>query len=72
VSDLPENQCELLLKAWLQDRGRGAAVTLCVHTSLSESEISNWLAQRRALTPHKLVEAISWLINSGEVSVCLT
>lgn len=57
------------LRKYLELEGRGAATELCINTSLSASEVSNWLAKRRALASPKLVEAIGWLVSSGKMSI---
>jgi len=64
-------ELENTLRSYLSVRGRGAAHELCLNTELTESDISNWLAGRRALPCHKLVAAVGWLISQGRISVTI-
>lgn len=69
MGETEEHPLEGYLKRYLELKGRGAATELCINTDLAASDISNWLAGRRALPSHKLVSAIDWLISSGQASL---
>ncbi len=58
-----------VLKEWLEREGRGAAALLAKETCLKESDISNWLAERRALPEWKLVDALQWLVSDKRISI---
>lgn len=58
-----------VLKEWMQHNGRGAAALLAQNTTLTESDISNWLAGRRALPDWKLTDALEWLVETRRISV---
>lgn len=58
-----------VLREWLEREGRGSAATLAKETCLTESDISNWLAKRRALPEWKLVDALQWLVSDKRISI---
>jgi hypothetical protein len=58
-----------VLRGWIQFAGRGASATLARSTTLTESDISNWLAGRRQLPDWKLNDAVEWLLRSNRVSI---
>jgi hypothetical protein len=71
--ELPDDASSGVLGAvlceWLEREGRGSATLLAKETCLTESDISNWLAKRRALPEWKLVDALQWLVSTGRISV---
>ena len=71
--ELPDDACYghlgNILREWLEREGRGSAVMLAKETCLTESDISNWLAKRRALPEWKLVDALQWLVSTGRISI---
>lgn len=58
-----------ILREWMEREGRGAAALLAKETCLRESDISNWLAKRRALPEWKLVDALQWLVSDKRISI---
>ena len=59
----------LILREWLERMGRGSATLLARETCLTESDISNWLAERRQLPEWKLLDALRWLTSTGRITV---
>jgi len=60
---------ESLLRSVIEESGRGIQTRIAENTELHQSEIANWLRGQRPLPPHKLVQAIDFLINEGVVNV---
>lgn len=56
------------LRDYIERTGRGAAAAICLNTDISASDLSNWMAGRRDLPAHKLVSAISWLMEDGRLT----
>jgi hypothetical protein len=52
--------------------GRGAAAQIALFTSLTEPEISNWVAGRRDLTDSDVIEVLEWLGRTGQLSISVT
>lgn len=71
--ELPDDACDGplgdILREWIEREGRGSAVTLAKETCCTESDISNWLAKRRALPEWKLVDALQWLVSDKRISI---
>lgn len=63
-----ESTLHKALRDYIERAGRGAATAICVNTEVSASELSNWMAGRRDLPAHKLVSAISWLMEDGRLT----
>lgn len=58
-----------IVREWLERHGRGSATLLAKETCCTESDLSNWLANRRALPEWKLVDAFQWLVATNRISV---
>ena len=71
--ELPEDACNGplgdIVREWLEREGRGSATLLAKETCCTESDLSNWLAKRRALPEWKLVDALQWLVGSKRISI---
>lgn len=58
-----------IVREWLEREGRGSATLLAKETVCTESDLSNWLAKRRALPEWKLVDALQWLVSDNRISI---
>jgi hypothetical protein len=56
----------------MEYHGRGAAAQISMFTSLTEPEISNWVAGRRDLTDSDVIEVIEWLGRTDQLSITVT
>lgn len=57
------------VKLLLQEMPRGTVTDVCLNTSVTKPEISNWLSERRPLSDTKILEIVGHLIEAGLISV---
>lgn len=69
---IPPPPLEQKIRQYLEMKGRGAQSEICLNTTITASEMSNWLAGRRPIPAPKLVEIADWLMQQDRIHVTIS